>query len=333
MRRLDRRGFVAAGLAWALVPAPGASRTVRAQPAPRVYRVGFVGFVSGGRSFEVFREALADLGYVEGRNLVIETRFADGDAARLPGIMADLARLKVEVIVAASTLTVKAAMQATTVTPIVFASVFDPVGSGLVSNLARPGGNVTGAAISVGGSGLGGKWLEVLREAVPAIATVAVLVNPRNPASMASLQEAEEAAGRLGVRAQAFRVAEGDALEHVLAAIGASGAQGLIVTNDPLFTPSAERLVAFAAQARLPAIYYFRSFADAGGLMVYGASTDESHRRAAGYVGRVLRGANPGSLPIEQPTRLVLTVNLRTAEAMGLVLPASILARADEILH
>ena len=324
---IDRRLFLAASLA--LVRPV----SVLAQADHPIRRAAFVGYFAAGHGLTVFRSALSDLGYVEGRDIVIETRFAGGEADRLPGIMAELVQLKVDVIVAASTLTVLAAMRATKTIPIVFASVFDPVGSGLVSSLAQPGGNVTGSAIGVGGSGLGGKWLQLLREFLPALTHVAALVNTSNPASAASLSEIEMAAQPLQLRVDAYDVNTEPTLQQAIADIAASPAQGLIVTNDPVFTPHADRLVAFTAARRLPAIYYFSMFAETGGLMAYGASADETYQRAAAYVDRVLRGAKAGTLPVEQPTRLKLVVNLRTAKALGLNLPDSILARADEVIE
>lgn len=326
-RMIDRRSFLTAPLAL-FTPMP-----VLAQVDNTIRRIAFVGFFTAGPGLVVFRTALRDLGYVEGRDVVVETRFAGGEADRLPEIMAELVSFKVDVIVAASTLTVLAAMRATKTIPIVFASVFDPVGSGLVSSLALPGGNVTGAAIGVGGSGLGGKWLELLKEFLPTLTDVGALVNTNNPASAASLSEIETAAQVFQLRVHVYDVNSEAILHQALAELGASPAQGLIVTNDPVFTPHADKLVAFAATRRLPAIYYFSMFAEAGGLMAYGASADETYQRAAAYVDRVLRGAKAATLPVEQPTHLRLIVNLRTAKSLGLAVPESILARADGVIE
>jgi len=328
MSRPNRRTLLL-GAAAVIAPLPA-----RVQAARNRHRIGFAGYYASTARLDDFREALRALGYVEGGNLVIEARYAGGRADRLNAIVAELVALKVDVIVASSTPTALAAMRSTTSIPIVFASVFDPVGSGIVTNLARPGGNVTGAAIGIGGgTGVGQKWLELLKEIAPRISHFAALVNMTNPASASSLQEVKVTARALNVRLSVFDAGTDTRLDQALAEIGGSGAEALIITNDPLFTPHAARLVDYAARRRLPAMYFFEVFAEAGGLMAYGASQAHSYRRAAHYVDKILQGARPGDLPVEQPTVLSLVVNLKTAKALGLTVPESILVRADRLIE
>jgi putative ABC transport system substrate-binding protein len=251
----------------------------RAQQASKVYRIGFVGSASASSQLDAFRHGLRDLGYVEGKDVIVESRFAEGRSERLPELVAEVLRLRVDVLVVGSTPAALAAKRATTTVPIVFASLFDPVGAGIVSSLGRPGGNITGAAIGVGGAGLAGKWVELLKEAVPAVSHIGVLWNSANPASAASRREVEAAARTLRVKVDVLDAGNPTNLDRALTTIGASGAQALIVTNDPFFTPNRAKLVQFAASRRLPAVYYFKSFADAGGLMAYGASTESRIER------------------------------------------------------
>jgi putative tryptophan/tyrosine transport system substrate-binding protein len=224
-------------------------------------------------------------------------------------------------------------LAATSTVPIVFASVFDPVGAGLVTSLARPGANITGASIGVGGAGLAGKWVELLKEAVPGISQAAVLANLSNPASATSVREAEAAGRALAVKLLVHDTGTAEALDRALAAIAASAAQGLIVTNDPFFTPNRDKLVQFAAARRLPAIYFFHLFAEAGGLMAYGASLIDSYRKAAVYTARILKGAKPADLPVQQPTHFEMVINLKAARTIGLALPSRLLLRADQVIE
>jgi putative tryptophan/tyrosine transport system substrate-binding protein len=322
-----RVGVIVVGLLLAASPA------AQAQELARVYRVGLVGSSAGTSSLDIFKQALRELGYVEGRNIIVEARFAEGRSERLPKLIAETLAGRVDVLVVGSTPAALAAKRATTTVPIVFASLFDPVGAGVVTSLARPGGNITGASIGVGGSGLGSKWVELLKEAVPRLAHVAALANPANPAGAASVREIEAAARALNLKLGVHDAANAGNLDRALASIGPSGAQALIVTNDPFFTANRDKLVEFAARRRLPAVYFFRLFADAGGLMVYGASLEESYRSAATYVDRILKGAKPGELPVEQPTRFELVINMRTARALGLTIPPSLLLRADHVIE
>lgn len=304
-----------------------------AQQSAKVYRIGFVGSTSSMSTFEAFRQGLREAGYVEGKNVIIEARFAEGRQGRLPELVAEVLRLKIDVLVCGSTNTVLAAKKATTTVPIVFASVFDPVQSGIVTSLPRPGGNVTGTALGVGGSDFAGKWVEVLREASPQVSRVAVLYNAANPASSRSVNEIHPAARTLNVKLDIYDARNVASLDASLTAIETSGAQGVIVTNDPLFTANRVKLVRFAADKRLPAIYFFRAFAEVGGLLTYGPSFEESYRKAATYVDKILKGAKPADLPVEQSTRFELIINLRAAKAIGLLVPQSLLVRADQIIE
>jgi putative tryptophan/tyrosine transport system substrate-binding protein len=305
---------------------------VQAQ-APTVYRIGFVGSASAAPQFGAFRQGLKELRYVEGRNVLLEARFAEGQSQRLSEFVADMLQRPVDVLVVGSTPAALAAKRATTTVPIVFASLFDPVGAGVVASLARPGGNITGAAIGVGGSGLGGKWVELLKEAVPDAAHIAVLWNPANPASAASVREIEAAAQTLKVKLDVLDAGNATNLDRAFATISSGGAHAIIVTNDPFFTPNRGKLVQFAERKRLPAMCFFKAFAEAGGLMVYGASLEESYRKAAIYVDKILKGAKPADLPIEQPTRFELVINLKTAKALKLTIPQTLLLRADQVIE
>ncbi|MGH7324595.1 MAG: ABC transporter substrate-binding protein [Candidatus Rokuibacteriota bacterium] len=303
------------------------------QPAAGVYRIGFVATVSPNRATEAFRQGLREAGYVEGKNVIIEARFAEGRQERLPELVAEVLRLKVDVLVCGSTLTVLAAKKATTTIPIVFASVFDPVASGIVASLARPGGNITGATVGVGGLGFAGKWVELLKEAVPGVSHVAVLWNSANPASAQSVRDIQAAAPALNVKLDVLDTGNATDLDRAFTTIDARGAQGIIVTNDPFFTANRAKLVGFAVSKRLPAVYFFKVFVDAGGLMSYEGSQEESFQRAATLVDKILKGAKPADLPIEQSTRFELVINLRAARALGLTIPRSLLLRADQVIE
>lgn len=308
------------------------SLAAHAQQAPSVHRIGFVGSGTPGPGYDAFRQAMRELGYVEGKSLVIEARFPGTRSERLDALIAEVIALKVKLIVVGSTPAALAAKRATQSIPVVFASLFDPVGSGVVPSLAQPGGNITGVAIGVGGSGMAGKWVELLKETVPGAVRVAVLSNPANPANAASVRELEAAARALNVKLDVRDAGDAASLDRALTAIGASGAQGIIVTNDPFFTTYRSKLIEFCARARLPAVYFFGTFAEAGGLMAYGANQQDVYRRAATYVHKILNGAKPADLPIEQPTRLELVINLKTARALGLAIPRSLLLRADRVI-
>jgi ABC-type uncharacterized transport system substrate-binding protein len=308
-----------------------------AQQAANVARIGYLSTNHGANPHlrEAFLQGLRDLGYVEGGNVVIEYRDAEGKPERLPALAAELVGLKVDVIfVGGGTLAALAAMQATRTVPIVFAGVADPVGSGLVTSLARPGGNVTG--LSMLAPELVGKCLELLTQAVPGVSRVAVLWRPgalgeRTDKDM--LKEAEVAARALGVRLQ-FVEARGPAdFDRAFSDMTRARAGALTVLTSNMFFIERRRLVDLAAKHRLPAVYQWREGVDAGGLMAYGPNVTDLFRRAATYVDRSLKGAKPGDLPVEQPTKFELVINLKTAKALGLTIPQSVLLRADQVIE
>lgn len=309
-------------------------RFVQAQQAARVYRIGYFSPTSPSSAiFDAFRPALRDLGYIEGRNVIIEERYAEGKLERLPAIVTELIRLKVDLLLTGSTVSALAAKRATTTVPIVFATVFDPVAVGLVQSLARPGGNITGMAMGVGGSGFGGKWLELLKDAIPTVSHVAVLLNSANPANAPMVREVQAAARTLNMKLELLDAGNPTNLDKAFSAIGASGVQAIVVTNDPFFNSQRAQLAQFAASKRLPAIHFSKLFVDAGGLMAYGASFEDSWRRTATYVDKILKGAKPADLPIEQPTKFELAINLKTAKALGLTIPKPLLMRADQLIE
>ena len=311
------------------------SVATNAQPAAKVYRIGFVTPLSANPeppTLRAFREGLRALGYIEGKNVVIEARFADGHNERLPALAAELVGLKLDLLVAGSDVGAIAAKKATATLPIVFAGVSDPVDKGIVTSLARPEGNLTGISVGIGGSGLGGKRLALLKEAFPQISRVAVLQSLATTMGAPYVKEAQEAAPALNVKLEVFYAGNAAELDKALAAIGTSGAQGLVVANDPFYVDNRAKIVQFAASKRLPAMYFFRLFVDAGGLMAYSASLEDSYRRAATYVDKILKGAKPAELPVELPTRFELAINRGAAKAQGLTIPQSLLPRADYVV-
>ena len=329
---IDRRTFLAGSLSLLAAPLAG-----EAQQAAKVARIGYLaGSLAGGPHLhEAFRQGLRDLGYVEGRNVVIEYRSAEGKVERLPALAAELVALKVDVIfVGGGTRSALAAMQATKTIPIVFASVADPVASGLVTSLARPGGNVAGLSNLT--PELVGKCLEQLTQAVPGVSRVAVLWLPgalgeRTETDM--LKGADVAARALGVRLQ-FVEARGPAdFDRAFSDITRARAGALTALPSRMFFNERRRLVDLAAKNRLPAVYPQREFVDAGGLMSYGPDLDDLYRRAATYVDKILNGAKPADLPVEQPTKFEFVINLKTAKALGLTIPPSLLGRADEVVQ
>jgi putative tryptophan/tyrosine transport system substrate-binding protein len=331
MDRVQRRDFLIA--AGALLAAPLAAV---AQQAAKIARIGFLtaNLAPNPHLREAFRQGLRDLGYVEGRNVVIEYRYAEGKPERLPALAAELVALKVDVIVASGTLAALAAKQATRTLPIVFSPAGDPVGSGLVTSLARPGGNVTG--LSAFAPELVGKRLELLKQAVPGVSRVAVLWQPGafgERAEMDTLKLAEVAARDLGVPLQ-FVEARGPAdFDRAFSDMTRARAGALTVLASNMFNSERRRLVDLAAEKRLPALYSARELVDAGGLMSYGPNLADLYRRAATYVDKILKGANPAGLPVEQPTKFELVINLKTAKVLGLTIPQSVLTRADDLIQ
>ena len=275
---------------------------------------------------------LNELGWVEGKSLVFEPRFADGNPDRLPSLAADLVRVNVDIIVAVSPPAIRAARNATRTVPIVMAfSGIDPVKAGFVASLARPGGNVTG--LSILATDVTVKRLEVLKEALPRASRVAVLVNPRNPSTTEQLAALTVAASALGVQMQPVEVGRSDQYADAFAVIGRRRPDALIVPSDPEFFRDRHALVDLATQARLPASYEWREFVEVGGFMSYGSNFEDVAGRAAIYVDRILKGAKPADLPVEQPTRFELVINLKTAKALGLTIPPSLLLRADQVIE
>jgi len=326
---IDRRTFLAAAVTGGLL---AKSAAARAQQAGRVHRIGFLSLQSGLTSTtEAFHQGLRELGYVEGRNLIIEYRWAARKEERLPELAAELVQLKVEVIVTAAAPTIEAARRATSTIPIVMAAVADPVGSGLVASLARPGGNVTGlTALS---TDLAGKRLQLVGELVPKATRVGVLAHHGSSATRLFLEEMRVAAQQMKVQLVIQEVNEAGDLPGAFAAMQRERAQALIVQVTPFSADNAKRVLELGAQHRLPAMYDVRSFVEAGGLVSYGPSLSEMFRRAAFYVDRILKGAKPADLPIEQPTKFELVINLKTAKALGLTIPRSLLGRADEVIE
>ncbi len=327
---MRRKFLIAAG---ALLAAPLAAE---AQQAAKVARIGFLAgnLAAIPHMREAFLQGLRDLGYAEGRNVAIEYRDAEGKLDRLPALAAELVALKVDVIVASGTLAALAAKQATRTLPIVLSPAADPVTSGLVTSLARPGGNVTG--LSVLGPELVGKRLELLKQAVPGVNRVAVLWQPgafgeRTEKNL--LKDAEVAARALGVQLQ-FVEARGPAdLQRAFSDMTKARADALIVVGSAMLLDERRRLVDLAAKNRLPVGYPWREPVDAGGLMSYGTNIADLCRRAATYVDKILKGAKPADLPVEQPTKFELLINLKTAKALGLTIPQSVLGRADEVIQ
>jgi putative ABC transport system substrate-binding protein len=286
-------------------------------------------------NISAFRQGLTGLGYVEGRNLLIEYRWAEGKPERFPVLAAELVALKVDVILTAGgTLAALAAKQATTTVPIVFGAAGDPIAEGLVTSLARPGGNVTG--LSNVTTDLIGKWLELLKQIVPGINLVAVLWKPDSMpegAREVRLKEANVSAQALGVQLQ-FVEALGPAdLDTAFLEISAKGAGALVVLTTPIFLLERQRIVDLAAKNRLPTVYASRNYVEVGGLMAYGSSFADLNRRAASYVDKILRGAKPSDLPVEQPIKFEFVINLKTAKTLGLNIPLSLLATADELIE
>jgi len=327
---MDRRTFLAVAAAGSFIAMPAVAR---AQQVGRIHHIGFLAPGSGpGAGVEAFREGLRDLGYVEGRNLIIEYRWAAGKVERLPELAAELVRLKVEVIVGTATPTIEAARHATSTIPIVMTAVADPVGSGLVAGLARPGGNVTG--LSLLSTELAGKKLQMVRELLPKATRVAVLAyHGYTSATRPYLEQMRAAAQQMGIQLVVQEVKEAGDLPGAFTAMQRERAQALDVRASPFSTENAKRIVELAAQHRLPAMYDVRSFVEAGGLLSYGPNNLEIFRRAAFYVDRILKGAKPADLPIEQPTKFELVINLKAAKALGLTIPPALLVRADQVIE
>jgi putative ABC transport system substrate-binding protein len=280
---------------------------------------------------QAFRLGLRDLGWVEGKNISIEYRYAEGRSVRLPDLAADLVRLKVDIIVASATTAALAAQKATRAIPIVVAAGGDPVASGLGESLARPGGNVTG--LSTMAQELGGKRLELLKEIVPKLSRVAVLWNPQSTASQLGWKEIQLPARQLGIQLHSLEVRSPNDFDKAFEDATRARAGALFLTGEPVINTNLKRIADVAAKSRLPSISHRSEFADAGGLVTYGPDRADMHRRAATYVDKILKGAKPADLPVEQPTRFELVVNLKTAKALGITIPQFVLFRADRVIE
>ena len=279
---------------------------------------------------EGFQQGLREQGYVEGKNITLEQRFDEDMEERLPTLAADLVQLRVDVIVAAATPAVKAAKQATVTIPIIIVHSADPVALGLVASLARPGGNVTG--LSSASPDYSGKQLELLKEAVPKLSRIAVLWNAANPGTAIAFREMQDAARALKLPLQSLQVRQTEDLAPAFKAVTGQRAVGLVTLLDPLVVSQRIRIVELAAARRLPAIYPTKEFVEAGGLMAYGADLTDSYRRAAIFTDKILKGAKPANLPVEQPTKFSFAINLKTAKALGVTIPQSVLYRADKVI-
>ena len=321
-----RRATVAVALALVALTPPVAD----AQPAGKTPRVGMIVEGPDQRFLLAFRQGLERLGYVEGRGIGIEHRLVGTALDRIPDLVGELVRLGVDVLVVGGTAAGQAAKAASSSVPIVFVTAGDPVGSGLVTSLARPGGNATGLSIVV--PDLAGKQIELLKTAAPKLSRVTVLVNPENPAAKNLLASAREAGRALGIEIEGLEARRGE-LDRALSTATARRAGALLIAGDPAFGAQLPRLARLAADGRLPAIYNRREFAEAGGLMAYGPSFADNYRHAATYVDRILKGATPAELPVEQPTKLELVINLRTAKALRLAMPPVLVGRADEVIQ
>ena len=307
-----------------------------AQQQGKIWRVGLlaqrhVDFVDADYIYGPFRQGMRELGYVEGRNLVIEWRSAEGKSERLPELAAELVRLKLDVLATQGTIPAQAAQKATTTIPIVMIAMGDPVGSGLVKSLARPGGNSTGlSAMTVE---LGPKLLEMLRVMLPKATRVAVLVNPSNAANKRWLKDVQDAAPKVGIKIQPVEAGTPQEIADAFAVMARQNAEALVVPQEPFFLQQKNQIVELAAKHRLPFIGGDGEYVTAGGLMSYGTSLRENYRRAATYVDKIFKGAKPGDLPVEQPTKFELIVNMKTAKTLGIKIPDSILVQATRVLE
>jgi putative tryptophan/tyrosine transport system substrate-binding protein len=304
----------------------------RAQQTGKMRVIGFLN--PGSETSSVisdFFDDLAELGWIEGKNIVSERRYAENRVERLPELAAELVRLNVDVIVAAGTLGPLAAKRATSTIPIVMTSAGDPLGSGLVATLARPGGNVTGMSLMA--PDLGGKRLELLKELLPRLVRVSVLWNAANPYPAIVFKETERAGRTLGIEVQSLEVRGPDDFDRAFEAARKQRPDAMITVEDPLTFSYRKRIADFATGQQLPSLHGLREFVAAGGLISYGANTADMFRGAAGYVDKILKGANPADLPVQQPTKFDLVINRTTAKALGLTVPPSLLARADEVIE
>jgi ABC-type uncharacterized transport system substrate-binding protein len=328
---MDRRRFLLSSLAGGLV----APRVTEAQQTGKAVRIGFLTTNPASNSprvVEAFHRGLRELGYVEGRNVVIEYRSAEGRPERLPDLAAELVKLKVDVLVTMSTPAAQAGKKATTILPIVFIGVSEPVRSGLVTSLARPAGNLTGLSFLF--PELANKCLELLKQAVPGVSRIGILTQITASSERAIyLREANEAARVLGLRLQFFEVGAPADIDLAFSEMTRARVDGLVVWGGAVVLGERRRVVDLAAKNRMPTVFTFQEYVDAGGLMSYGPGLADMSHRAATYVDKIVKGARPGDLPVEQPTKFDLVVNLKTAKALGVTIPPSLLARADQVIE
>ena len=329
---MDRRTFISTvGAGILIAPVGGA-----AQQSGKVPRIGFLSPSSPSdprtqRFREAFRQGLLALGWVEGQNIAIEYRWAEERTERLADLASELVSLKVDVIVAATTPAIQPMKQATRTIPIVMAVAADPVATGFVANIARPGGNITG--LSMMAPGLLGKQMQLLKEVVPKISRVALLWNPANVSNTPQLPHVQDAARALAVRLQPLEARGPGDIDSAFVAMTRERAGAVIVLVDSMFVAHRTRIAGLAAKSRLPAVYGLTDHAEAGGLMAYGPNVADLYRRAAAYVDKILKGAKPADLPVEEPTKFELVINLKTAKALGLTIPPSVLVRSDQVIE
>ncbi len=327
---MRRRHFIAL-LGGAVAARPLATH---AQQTAKIPRIGFMGNSTASLETNLvgpFRDGLRDLGYEEGRNIIIEYRWAGGKYERFPALVSELLALKVDIIVTAGTPAALAVKKATASVPVVMIAVGDPVGTGLIASLARPGGNMTG--LSSVAPELEGKRLELLREIVPKLSRIAVFWNPLNPFHTTALEQASVATLALRIDMQPLQVSASEQLEGAFASILQQRPDALLILADRVFLHNRERMMDFASNNRLPSVNAYRELVEAGGLMSFGPSYEDMHRRAAGYVDMIIKGANPGDLPVQQPTKFTLVINLKAAKALGVTIPESFLVRADDVIE
>jgi putative ABC transport system substrate-binding protein len=309
--------------------------TARAQQPTKVGRVGWIwAGRSAGNLVETagFRQGLKELGYIEGQNIIVDYRFGEGRTERIADLVAELVQLRPDVLVALGDLTVRAVKSATTTIPVVLMTG-DPVGSGFVASLARPGGNITGVSMMQGVEGLTGKRVELLKDALPAATRIGLMYYRDNPTAVRSLGQAEEVAGRLGLVIRPFPARPGDEIEPAIAALSREGVDGVDIEPTIPFVSYPDETGELLLKYRVPAISELRRIAESGGLISYGPNAFDATRRLAYFVDRILKGAKPADLPVEQASRLELVVNMKTARALGLTIPPMILARADEVIE
>jgi putative ABC transport system substrate-binding protein len=309
------------------------SLPAQAQQPTKVARIGYLSANSASTNptrIEAFRQGLRELGYVEGKNIVIEYRYADGKPDRVPVLAAELVRLKVEVIVTGGASATRPAKEATNTIPIVMAQDSDPVGNGFVASLARPGGNITGSSTLA--PEISGKQLELLKEIIPRLSRAAVLGTSANPGNAQSLQETELAAGAFRVKLQYFDILSPKDLDSALLGATKGRADAVVVLNSPVLNSQRRQIAELTVKSQLPAIYNRPEYVEVGGLVAYGVNITDLDRRAAYYVDKILKGSNSAELPVEQPTKFELVINLKTAKQIGLTIPANVLARADKVI-